>query len=177
MQAVFLIIGRWDYTVLLGNLLGYVAIVLNHFGIGLTVQKALEKEEKEAKQTMQLSSTVRMLLLFGVAVIGVTVPVFHMVASLIPLLFPRIAITLRMFGVKGIFDCKKHGKWQGEHQKRGEIVLGLEPQKFSCADELVPSAHVKHNNAKARKQSHDIHDAQKLSAEFLVDLRLDKEIK
>ena len=100
MQAVFLIIGKWDYTVLLGNLLGYAAIVLNYFGIGLTVQKALTKETKEAKQTMQLSSTVRMLLLFGVAVIGVTVPVFHMVASLIPLLFPRIAITLRMFGNK-----------------------------------------------------------------------------
>ena len=100
MQAVFLIIGMWDYTVLLGNLLGYAAIVLNYFGIGLTVQKALMKETKEAKQTMQLSSTVRMLLLFGVAVIGVTVPVFHMVASLIPLLFPRIAITLRMFGNK-----------------------------------------------------------------------------
>ena len=100
MQAVFLIIGMWDYTILLGNLLGYAAIVLNYFGIGLTVQKALTKETKEAKQTMQLSSTVRMLLLFGVAVIGVTVPVFHMVASLIPLLFPRIAITLRMFGNK-----------------------------------------------------------------------------
>lgn len=100
MQAVFLIIGMWDNTVLLGNLLGYAAIVLNYFGIGLTVQKALTKETKEAKQTMQLSSTVRMLLLFGVAVIGVTVPVFHMVASLIPLLFPRIAITLRMFGNK-----------------------------------------------------------------------------
>ena len=44
MQAVFLIIGMWDYTVLLGNLLGYAAIVLNYFGIGLTVQKALTKE-------------------------------------------------------------------------------------------------------------------------------------
>ena len=110
MQAVFLIIGKWDYTVLLGNLLGYAAIVLNYFGIGLTVQKALEKEPKEAKQTMQLSSTVRMLLLFGVAVIGVTVPVFHMIASLVPLLFPRIAITLRMF------ERKKTAE-EGEHEQ------------------------------------------------------------
>ena len=110
MQAVFLIIGKWDYTVLLGNLLGYAAIVLNYFGIGLTVQKALEKEPKEAKQTMQMSSTVRMLLLFGVAVIGVTVPVFHMIASLVPLLFPRIAITLRMF------EHKKTAE-EGEHEQ------------------------------------------------------------
>ena len=110
MQAVFLVIGEWDYTVLLGNLLGYVAIVLNYFGIGLTVQKALEKEEKDAKQTMKLSSTVRMLLLFGVAVVGVTVPVFHMVASLVPLLFPRVAIAFRMFG------NKKQGK-EGEDER------------------------------------------------------------
>jgi len=111
MQAVFLVIGRWDYTVILGNLLGYAAIVLNYFGIGLTVQKALEKEEKEAKQTMKLSNTVRMLFLFCVAVIGVTVPVFHMVAALVPLLFPRIAIALRMIG------NKKDQTEEGEHEQ------------------------------------------------------------
>ena len=31
MQSVFLIIGKWDYDVLLGNLLGGVAAVLNFF--------------------------------------------------------------------------------------------------------------------------------------------------
>jgi len=49
MQSVFLIIGKWDYTVLLGNLLGYLAAVGNFFLLGLTVQSAVEKEEKEAK--------------------------------------------------------------------------------------------------------------------------------
>ena len=111
MQAVFLVIGAWDYTVILGNLLGYAAIVLNYFGIGLTVQKALEKDEKDAKQTMKLSNTVRMLFLFCVAVIGVTVPVFHMIVVLIPLLFPRIAIALRMLG------NKKDQVEEGEHEQ------------------------------------------------------------
>jgi amino acid permease len=111
MQAVFLVIGAWDYTVILGNLLGYAAIVLNYFGIGLTVQKALEKDEKDAKQTMKLSNTVRMLFLFCVAVIGVTVPVFHMVAVLVPLLFPRIAIAFRMLG------NKKDQAEEGEHEQ------------------------------------------------------------
>ena len=55
MQAVFLIIRMWDYTVILGNLLGAAVNVLNFFLMALTVQKAVEKEEKEAKQTMKLS--------------------------------------------------------------------------------------------------------------------------
>ena len=46
MQSVFLIIGKWDYTVLLGNLLSGAAVILNFFMLGLTVQRALEKEEK-----------------------------------------------------------------------------------------------------------------------------------
>ena len=111
MQAVFLILNLWDYTVLLGNLLSYGAVVLNYFGIGITVQKAVEKDEKDAKQTMKLSNTVRMLFLFVVVVIGVVVECFHMWAVLIPLLFPRIAIALRMLQTK---------KTEGEDQAHEE---------------------------------------------------------
>ncbi len=100
MQAVFLVINMWDYTVLLGNLLGASAAVLNYFGIGLSVQRALEKEPKDAKQSMRLSSSARMLFLFCVAIVGVTLPCFHRVASLVPLLFPRVAIAFRMLGNK-----------------------------------------------------------------------------
>ena len=70
MQAVFLIIGKWNYTVLLGNLLGGLAAVGNFFLMGLTVQSALGKEEKDAKSTMKLSQMLRTLMLFIVAVIG-----------------------------------------------------------------------------------------------------------
>lgn len=52
MQAVFLIIKRWDYTVLLGNLLGGGVAVLNFFLMGLTVQKATSEDEKRAKTVM-----------------------------------------------------------------------------------------------------------------------------
>ena len=47
MQAVFLVIGRWDYTVLLGNLLSGSAVILNFFLMGIGIQRALEKEERE----------------------------------------------------------------------------------------------------------------------------------
>ena len=100
MQAVFLIIGKWDYTVLLGNLLGAAAAAGNFFAMGITVQNALGKEEKQAKNMMKLSQTLRMLALFGVAVVGYLVPVFHTIAVVVPFLFPRIAVALRAIFIK-----------------------------------------------------------------------------
>ena len=47
MEAVFLICGWWETGVLLGNILGGAAAVLNFFLMGLSVQKAVEKDEKE----------------------------------------------------------------------------------------------------------------------------------
>ena len=95
MQSVFLIIGKWDYTVLLGNLLGYFAIIANFIVMGFGVQKAVTKDEKEAKSVMNISQTFRMLFMFVVAIIGHVVPVFNLIAVVIPFLFPRIAIMLR----------------------------------------------------------------------------------
>lgn len=59
-ELVFLIIGKWDYTVLLGNLLSGCAAVLNFLLMGITVQNALSKDEKSAKtavRTVAESST------------------------------------------------------------------------------------------------------------------------
>lgn len=95
MQAVFLLIGRWDYTVLCGNLLGGGAAVLNFFLMGLGVQKAVAQDEQTARSTVKLSQTGRLMMMLGFAVIGLVVPVFHTVAVLVPMLFPRVAIALR----------------------------------------------------------------------------------
>ena len=95
MEAVFLVIGKWDYTVLLGNLLSGGISVLNFFLLGLTVQKALEKEEKDAKTLMKLSQTYRFLMLIAVVGIGVALPYFNIFSVIIPMFFPRIAISLR----------------------------------------------------------------------------------
>ena len=102
MEAVFLIINKWDYTVLLGNLLSGAVGVLNFFLMGLGVQKAVMQEEKEAKQTMKVSNLMRMFLIFVTVVVGVTVSVFNNWAVIIPIFFPRIAILLRP-----LFDKRK----------------------------------------------------------------------
>ena len=102
MEAVFLLLTKWDYTVLLGNLLGALAATLNFFLMGLTVQGALGKEEKDARNAIRTSQLYRNLLLVAVAVVGILAPCFHGVATIVPLFFPRIAILLRpLFEKKG----------------------------------------------------------------------------
>ena len=95
MEAVFLLIHRWDYTVLLGNLLGAVIAVANFFLMGIGVQKAVDQEEDQARKTIRLSQTLRNLMIFITAGIGLLVPCFHVIAVILPLLFPRIAIAFR----------------------------------------------------------------------------------
>ena len=100
MQAVFLIVQKWDYTVLLGNLLGIIAVVLNFLLMGITVQNAVLKEEKDAKNLMKLSQTGRLFMMFVFALVGYLVPVFNAIAVVIPFLVPRIAIMLSPFFMK-----------------------------------------------------------------------------
>ncbi len=96
MEAVFLILNRWDYTVLLGNLLGAVAAVGNFFLMGLTVQKAVLKEdEKDAKKLMRISQIYRNLLVLVILVVGIFVPVFNTWTVIIPVFFPRISLFFR----------------------------------------------------------------------------------
>jgi uncharacterized membrane protein len=111
MQSVFLVIGKWDYTVLLGNIYSYVLSVANFFFMALGVQRAMEKDPDDAKKSMRASSSGRMLGLFIVAVIGVVLDCFHTVAVLVPMLFPRIAIAIRP-----LWDKKMSVK-EGEHEQ------------------------------------------------------------
>lgn len=97
MQAVFLVIGQWHFSVFLGNLWGYAAAVGNFFLMGLTVQKAVLKDEEEAKKTIKISHTLRNMLILVVAVIGIVIPFFNTWTVIIPLFFPRIAIFFRGF--------------------------------------------------------------------------------
>lgn len=95
MQAVFLAVGAWDGAVLLGNLLGGAAAITNFFLMGLTVQAATAKDEKNAKAAMRLSQSLRTVFLFTAAALSVLLPCFDTIASLLPLFFPRIAISFR----------------------------------------------------------------------------------
>ena len=115
MESVFLIIRRWDYTVLLGNLLTGFAVTLNFFLMGLGVQKSLEKEEKEAKKVIRLSQIYRYLILIVFLVIGVVFSCFNNWAVFIPAIFPRIAVAIRPL-INKIRDKKQESVSQEVNQ-------------------------------------------------------------
>ena len=85
---------------LCGNLLGFFAAVGNFLLMGITVQNALGKDEKEAANLMKFSQRGRLFLLFAVALVAYLIPVFDIIATVIPLIFPRIAVALRPLIIK-----------------------------------------------------------------------------
>ena len=101
MQAVFLIIGQWNYTVLLGNLYGAVIAVGNFFLMGLTVLKWLTMEPDDAKMRMMLSQQGRLLMLLVFCMTGAALPWLNTIALLVPQFFPRIGVTVRGLTMKG----------------------------------------------------------------------------
>lgn len=97
MQAIFLIIGKWHWSLLLGNLWGAAVAIGNFFAMCLYIQKAVDQEEKEAKQTMKASQSMRFAAIVLLTGIGVAVFYNHYgwISVVVPLVFPSIAIYLR----------------------------------------------------------------------------------
>ena len=93
-QSVFLMIGKWSLAVLFGGLYGWLVALANFFLMCLTVQKAVSQEEKDARNTIKLSQSMRMLGLFVMALPAYFLPFIDTIAAVIPYLFPRIAIAL-----------------------------------------------------------------------------------
>ena len=110
MQAVFLVLGKWDFRVITGNLLGGGVAVLNFFLMCIGVQSAVEKEEKDAKNLIRMSQSLRMFLLLAIAAFGAAFPFFNTWAVLVSLFFPRIAIVFR----------PRFNKNEGENQNEQE---------------------------------------------------------
>ena len=96
MEAVFLMIRKWDLSVLLGNLGGAGAAVGNFFLLAWTVSKALDRDQpKEAARRVRATASLRLLGLGAVCALLIGVAHTNVYATLIPLLFPRIALAFR----------------------------------------------------------------------------------
>ena len=97
MEAVYLIIGQWNLAVLFGNLLGAAIGILNFFLLGLGLQSALKKDEKDAKTTVAFSHTMRFLLMGGVIVLAVLLDSFAIIPTVLGLFFPGVGVYLKTF--------------------------------------------------------------------------------
>ena len=96
MEAVFLIIRQWDLSVLFGNLGGAVLAVLNFFLLAFTVSRAVDKgKPEEAAQRVKATATLRLIGVGALSALLIGVFKTNVFATLIPLLFPRVAIAFR----------------------------------------------------------------------------------
>ena len=96
---VFLLIGKWSTSVLLGGLLGTAVSVLNFFLMGVTVQSAVGMDDKSMHRRVRVSWLLRMLLVAGVVVLGALVLCFNVISTILPLFLLKIALFIRpLFG-------------------------------------------------------------------------------
>lgn len=106
MFVVFALLSRFDYTVVLGALLGSAATIGNFFMMAVNLQKAMEDPDR-AKMLVRKSYSQRMLGMVAVMIIGFVAPCFHVVAVVIPFLLP--GITIKVMQLLGMFHSKKKG--------------------------------------------------------------------
>ena len=97
MEAVFLLIRKWDLSVLFGNLGGAAAAVGNFCLMALIATRAVERavakgKPEEAAARVKATATFRLLGCALVCVILIAVFKTNLYATVIPLLFPRIGI-------------------------------------------------------------------------------------
>ena len=105
MLGVYALIGRFNLSVFGGALYTGLLAIANFFVMGLTVQnianlaasegqseEALDALTKHMKAKIQLSYTLRMIVLFAMIIVGINVFHFNALATILPLIFPRIVI-------------------------------------------------------------------------------------
>ena len=106
LEAVFLVLRRWDLSVLAGNLAGGLTAVGNYLLLGLTVSGAVSRGDTPQKIALRVRSsrTLRMLGIAGICALCVGVLKTNVYATVIPLLFPRIGLAFRP-----LIDKKRNG--------------------------------------------------------------------
>ena len=100
-QLIFLIIGRWDLSVLWGGLIGFAVSAGNFFLMALTMQKAIETgDENRAKMLIRASYLWRTLFQLGVLALSLILDCIHWVPVVCALFFIRVAIFFRQLFAK-----------------------------------------------------------------------------
>ena len=94
-QGVALVVGWWHWSVLWGSLLGGATAVGNFLLLCLMVQRAVTQTEKQAKNTVKLSQGLRLMMQGLILVLAASLSVFNIWAAAIPLLIPRIAVSVK----------------------------------------------------------------------------------
>ena len=96
LQLVYLAIGAWAPSVLLGTLLSAFAGIANFLLLGVSVQQALALGDPDgAKASLKLSQMLRMFGMLAVLAVGVILDCFSTVAVIVSIFFPRMTLVVR----------------------------------------------------------------------------------
>jgi len=96
MEAVFVLTGQWNWKVLAGNIAGAAIAIGNFFLMAVIVSRALEGgKADEATRKIHASYAVRLIVMAGLCALVIGVAKTNVYATVIPLLFPRIALAFR----------------------------------------------------------------------------------
>lgn len=88
----FFLLQRWDMAVLLGSLWGTFIACVCFLLIGISVQFALKKDEKQAANYMKITYLGRLVVVGIGIVVALKLPQLNWIAAIIPLLFTKISI-------------------------------------------------------------------------------------
>ena len=101
MIAVYALIGKFDLTVLVGGIVGFVLAVLNFLFMAMNVSvaadKAVEQDVKGGRSLMKLSYTTRLVVMFIILIVCAKSGITNPLASVLPLAFVRPVITIAEF--------------------------------------------------------------------------------
>ncbi len=99
LQSLYLICGFFSFRALIGTGISWLVSGLNFLLTALTVQKAVEDNEDTAQKRIKASQSLRSVMILAVLVVSILLlgqELPTVLALVIPLLFPRIAATVRM---------------------------------------------------------------------------------
>ncbi len=104
MVGVFAAFGSFSANVVVSAIAGSVMITLNYFFMAITVCMATERaaagEVEQAKKSIQLSSTVRLVCMGVVLIAGIKLGA-NVIALALPLVFLRpVLVVMEFFGKK-----------------------------------------------------------------------------
>lgn len=94
MVLIFAIIGQFSLGVILGAVLGNSFVSLSFLWLAISVSKNVEKDPENARRRVSATYTYRLLAMAAIVVIAIKAPIFNWVATIIPLFYQRIVITV-----------------------------------------------------------------------------------
>ena len=106
MLGIFALLDRFDYTVVLGGLVGALVALLNFFfmavSLSLAADRAVQQDAKGGKSLVKSSYAIRTIVMFVVLILCAKSGFFHPLALVLPLAFTRPILTIaEIFKKKG----------------------------------------------------------------------------